>query len=197
MVRLGEKDIGQAANALARAFWNDAFMTFIAPDEGQRAEAAHFYFKFMLRYTLIYGEAYTTSPGFEGAALWLPSQYARMTPELIAEAGWEELEHKLGPEFVSRLILIGGATDTRHEYHIKSPHWYLAYIGIDPAFQGAGFAGKLIKPMLERFSVEALPCYLETNTPGNVPLYKHYGFYLLEEFSVPEAKLVFYAMLRG
>lgn len=196
MVKLEKKDIDRAAMTLTRSFWNDAFMIFLSPDEAQREKIAQGFFKFMLRYVLTYGEAYATSPNFEGVALWLPSQYAKMTTELIAPAGWQELSVQLGDECIGRLLLVNEPVDLKHEYHITNPHWYLAYIGIDPDFQGKGFANKLIRPMLGRFAVEAIPCYLETNTAKNVPLYEHYGFRLLEEFAVPQAGITFYAMLR-
>lgn len=196
MVRLEDKDIDRAAMVFTRSFWNDRFMVFLASDETQREKFALCFFKFMLRYVILYGQAYASSLNFEGVALWLPSAYAKMTPELMVKAEAEELECQLGDDFIARLRLLNDFVDAKHESHISSAHWYLAYIGIDPDFQGAGFASKLIKPMLEKFTASHLACYLETNTTKNVGLYEHYGFVLLEEFVEPQSGIKFYAMLK-
>lgn len=197
MIRLEEKDIDRAAMTLARSFWNDLFFIYLSPDEAQRTEALCSFFKFMLRYVILYGEAYATSADFEGAALWLPSKYARITPELAAKVDNEEIKRYAGEEFLARLNLVNDYVDAKHAAHISTAHWYLAYIGIDPDFKGKGFASKLLKPMLEKFSANGIPCYLETNTPGNVPLYEHYGFKVIEDYSVAQAGLAFYAMLKN
>ncbi len=196
MIKLEEKNIDRAAEMFTRSFWKDPFLVYLAPDEKQRVKLGSDFFKFMLRYTIMYGEAYTTSQNFEGAALWLPSQYASITPALAAKAGKEELERSVGDDFMARLNLVNGYADEKHTTHISAPHWYLAYIGIDPDFQGKGFGSKLINPMLERFSADWLPCYLETSTKINVSLYEHFGFRLIEEYIVPQTRLTFYAMLR-
>ncbi|MDD5568701.1 MAG: GNAT family N-acetyltransferase [Candidatus Omnitrophica bacterium] len=196
MLRLQEKDIDSAAEVFVRSFQNDPFAVFLAGNEPQRGEIMFLFFKFMLRYAFFYGEAYATSPHFEGAAVWLPSRYAKMTPELINKAGGEVLCSKPESDFIERMRSLNELVDAKHEQHILIPHWYLAFIGIVPDFQGAGFAGKLIKPMLERFSADGLPCYLETNNARNVAFYEHYGFRLLEEYKAPQAGLTFYAMLR-
>lgn len=197
MIRLEEKDIGRAANTLVHSFWNDAYVRFLAADEAEREKIMPHFFEFALRYGILYGRAYAVSPNFEGAAIWLPSQYAKMTPELMDKAGAEELYSQVGEDFVARVRPVDEFVQAKHEQHISIPHWYLAFIGIDPDFQGKGFAGKLIKPMLEEFAKSGLPCYLETNTKKNVAIYEHYGFRVLEEFKVPLADLTFYAMLKN
>jgi len=156
-----------------------------------------YFFKFVLRYGILYGQAYAASPNFEGVTIWLPSQYAKMTPELMDKAGVEELYSQLGEDVIVRIRPVDEFVQAKHEQHISAPHWYLAFIGIDPDFQGAGIASKLIKPMLEEFAKSSLPCYLETNTKKNVAIYEHYGLRLLEEFKVPLVDLPFYAMLKN
>jgi len=197
MIRLEEKDIARAAKVLVRSFWNDSYVVFLAPDESQREKIMPHFFEFVLRYGILYGQAYATSLNFEGVAVWLPSKYAKMTLELMSKAGVEELYSRVGENFVARVRPVDEFVQAKHEQHISTPHWYLAFIGIDPVFQGAGFAGKLIKPMLEGFAASSLPCYLETNTKKNVAIYEHYGFQLLEEFKAPLIDLTFYAMLKN
>jgi len=75
---------------------------------------------------------------------------------------------------------------------------FMFTIGVDPAFQGRGFTGALIKPILQRLDRERLPCYLDTHDPKNISLYEKYGFEVVEESKIPETNihLYAYAMLR-
>ena len=63
-------------------------------------------------------------------------------------------------------------------------HMYLMAIGVDPAHQGKGHGGRLIREMLTRCDALGKPLYLETVTEGNVRLYEHFGFEVLERIVV-------------
>ena len=195
LLRLEEKHIEPAAKVLARAFHNEPLKIYLYPDGKIRDEMAVDFFVFMLRYVIMYGEAYATSPNMEGVAMWLPSEYAKMTPELMAKAGMDKLQVNIDKDFMARIKPIYDFIDKKHAQHVPFQHWYLAFIGVDPDFQGKGFAGKLIKPMLSRFRRENIPCYLETQIERNVDIYTHYGFKLLEKYYVLDTGLYFYAML--
>ena len=72
----------------------------------------------------------------------------------------------------------------------------LQTVGVDPQFQGKGYAGKLLRSMFARIDEEGLPCYLETLDEANIQLYEHFGFTVVERSTVPETKLTNWAMLR-
>ena len=91
---------------------------------------------------------------------------------------------------------LGQYVDAVHSRLIPFKHWFLQAIGVDPQFQGRGYASKLLRPMLSRIDEEGLPCYLETLEGQNVRLYEHFGFKVLEESNVPNTNLTNWAMLR-
>jgi ribosomal protein S18 acetylase RimI-like enzyme len=80
-------------------------------------------------------------------------------------------------------------------YHPAEPHWYLPMIGVDPGRQGKGYGSALMQHALIRCDRESKPAYLETSNPRNVPLYKRYGFELLDTFQIGSSPSVF-PMLR-
>ena len=43
---------------------------------------------------------------------------------------------------------------------------------------------------------EKMVAYLETNKEANVGLYRHYGFDLMKEETIPKSPVVHYAMVR-
>ena len=92
--------------------------------------------------------------------------------------------------------LLGEHIDAIHKRLAPFRHWFLQAIGVDPRFQGKGYAGKLLRPMFSRIDAEGLPCYLETLDETNVLLYEHFGFRVVEKSTVPETELTSWAMLR-
>ena len=83
-----------------------------------------------------------------------------------------------------------------HQKIINFPHWYLSPIGVDPIYQGKGFASKLMKSMLMRLDKDKIPCFLEAQTKKNVEIYQHYGFEVVGETTIPLANIPHWVMLR-
>ena len=74
--------------------------------------------------------------------------------------------------------------DKIHKRHMNGPHWELLIVGVDPALQGRGRGSALVRDGLARADDSGLPCYLNTNTPANLPFYGHLGFTVLEQASL-------------
>jgi GNAT superfamily N-acetyltransferase len=64
------------------------------------------------------------------------------------------------------------------ELHPAKPHWYLAFVGVDPAFQSGGVGRKLTAPVLKIADREGTLCYLETPFPRTHAFYGRQGFEL-------------------
>ena len=91
---------------------------------------------------------------------------------------------------------IGEYIDSVHMRLAPFKHWYLCILGVDPRFQGKGYAGKMVRAMLARIDKEGVPCFLETMTEKNVSIYEHLGFRVLEKSAIPKTNLTNWAMLR-
>ena len=72
----------------------------------------------------------------------------------------------------------------RHHPH-DPPHWYLDYIGVEPAGQGRGLGSKLLAPMLARCDVERRGAYLNAGSPRSRDLYLRHGFVVRSELRLP------------
>ena len=75
-------------------------------------------------------------------------------------------------------------------------HWYLLILGVDPQYQGKGYASQLLNGMLKDTDEEGVSCYLEAEGSNNVSMYKHFGFKVVDEYTVPNTKVELTAMLR-
>ncbi|WP_298669676.1 N-acetyltransferase [uncultured Methanofollis sp.] len=195
LLRLKKDQIGPAAEMLARAFGQDPKMDYFAPDEEKRLEIARHHFEFLLRYGLIYGEVYTTSPHLEGVAVWLPAKKVEITLWRALRAGLFRFRKGVGKDALERILSFSEYVDSLHRRHMPGPHHYLFFIGVDPTHQGKGYASRLIRPMLDRLQREGLPSYLVTQNEQNVALYEHYGFRVIEKSLVPGTEVGNWAMV--
>lgn len=69
-------------------------------------------------------------------------------------------------------------------------------MGVDPLYQGKGYASMLIRAKLRELDNQNLPCYLNTQNEDNVPIYEHFGFELVGIVPVPNSNFFYYGMLR-
>lgn len=195
-VRMGKEKVKQATNTLSRAFRNDELYSYIIPDEVKRNSILPLIFEFRIRYGLSYGEVYASSSEVEGLAIWIPNKNIEMTLWRIAKCGGISLFLKAGKSTMKRLFDLAEYASEIHKKHANFPHWHLSPIGIDPIFQGKGYAGILLSSKLKKIDEEHLPCFLETQSEKNVLIYKRYGFKIVEEGKIPGTKLPHWAMLR-
>jgi predicted N-acetyltransferase YhbS len=65
------------------------------------------------------------------------------------------------------------------------PHWLLDQIAVEPAAQGRGIGGAMLRFAIKRAERHRLPLCLETAVPGNVPLYGRFGFRVMREADAP------------
>jgi GNAT superfamily N-acetyltransferase len=82
----------------------------------------------------------------------------------------------IGPRWTWRLARVDSYMLERH---IHDPHHYLYVLGVDPSHQGRGLGGTLLRSLSARADAAALPVYLETDDPNNVPLYERFGYRVL------------------
>lgn len=196
LVRLERSQIKSAGAMLARAFYDDPLSVYLIPDGSRRGKLLPYIFEFSTRFGVLYGEVYTTSHNLEGVAVWLPSEKADMTLRRVMRNGGLSLLPKLGEDLIQRLPALNSISSLRKR-HAPFRHWYLLLLGVDPLFQGKGYAGNLLRAMLARLDDEHLPCYLETQNGKNVAIYQHYGFKVVAEVLVPGTEIALWAMLRG
>ena len=196
LFRLSKAQVKPAARVLARVFQDEPAYMYLSPDDSKRKRNLHYHFALRLRCAIAYGEVYATSPDMEGIAMWLPSEYARMTRWASIRGGGFSVVLNLGMQSTLRQSSTNNFIRSIQAKHAPFQHWYFASIGVDTAYQGKGYASALIKPMLARIDSEHLPCYLETQKANNVSLYQHYGFEVVNEASIPGTGLTNWAMLR-
>jgi GNAT superfamily N-acetyltransferase len=165
-------DVRPLAAVLGRAFEDDPPFVWMLPDARTRQARAGRLFGTVVRTeALALGavEVACVDGVIVGATIWYPP--GRWTPgvQLRTLLGFiRALGRRLGPAAALEQALVRA--------HPRDPHWYLFAIGVDPAHQGSGVAGMLLRSRLTHCDQTGEPAYLESSKLANVPLYQHFGF---------------------
>ena len=132
------------------------------------------------------GTAYCT-PGYTGAALWLPPGVQPDEEVMVAL-----IESTVAEQDQEAMFAV---FEQMGSYHPAEPHWYLPLIGVDPSQQGKGHGSALMRHALAACDRDGTPAYLESSNPSNIPLYRRHGFELLATIQVGSTPPIF-PMLR-
>jgi ribosomal protein S18 acetylase RimI-like enzyme len=195
IIRLHSHQQQAAAGVLARAFFNDPLMRYYLPDLARRERVMPYIMRVGLRYSLFYGQVYTTA-GLEGMACWLPPGQSGMAILGLLRASLGVLPPNLGWEAFHRIRQVEPAIDRIHHACVPGPHWYLMLLGVEPACQGQGIGGRLIARMLATARAAGLPCYLETMTELDVAFYRKHGFKVVFETEMQPGNLHVWMLIK-
>ena len=190
------QDLPVLAEKLGRAFEGDPICRYVFPEEEPRRQRARHFYELVMRVSFRRGWVFAPSEELEGAACWLPPHREHPGAWQYFLAGALITMLRTGPGAMARIESIGKILDERHRKFAPEPHYYLACLGTAPEHRGRGFAGKLVRPMLELCDREGMPLYLETHNAANPPLYERFGFKTMDESPIPETDMTQWSMLR-
>jgi ribosomal protein S18 acetylase RimI-like enzyme len=186
---------GEAADVLARAFENDPGARLLYPPR-RRIPALRTRFAAMLercgRDTIL---ALATGPiRVVGCVVW-------SRPDRPHRSGWNSDRRDLVHETVRNPVAafrmaIAGPWLTRLERRCRpAGAWSVHAVGVDPALQGRGIGGELMRLLTADLDRAGASCYLETAAPRNIGFYSRYGFRIAGE-TTPPASVRTVAMTR-
>jgi ribosomal protein S18 acetylase RimI-like enzyme len=195
--RLTVSDTPRASQMLARAFRNDPLVSYFLPTVSRRELLLLRFYRWLLRYGLLYGEVHAPSPNLEGLAVWLPAEEGHREQLKMARTGALILPFTVGPRFFLRSWRYAEHVGRLRHRHIPLPHFYLQMLGVNPECQGQGHATRLLRSMLERLDREKTACCLDTGNRANIGFYERFGFHVAEESHVPGTNVDCWLMVRG
>lgn len=197
LVPVAGKYIRPAAATLAKAFQDYPVSAFFEPDAARRKKRQPGVFRMVLRSALVYGEVYAASPAMEGVAVWmLVDKRQKPRKRGLSIGKWFAGIFQDREQREKQQAFFNYSHNVRDRI-MPERYWYLQILGVDPAYQGKGYADRLLKPMLARADREGLPVFLETQEEKNVALYEHFGFTVVEEGMIPGSGVKSWAMVRG
>jgi ribosomal protein S18 acetylase RimI-like enzyme len=179
------EDHWRAVATLSEAFHHDPVFEWVYPDESHRGTAVAHFFSVVVEQFATRREVRTT-PNIDGVALWLPPG-EELLPEAVAEPIIGELVQGAGPA-ADRLVEVFTLLDAHHPHE---PHWYLGFLGVQPALQGLGIGSALMQATLVGADALGEPAYLEATSYENRRLYERHGFEVVRELPLPGGPSLF------
>ena len=173
--------------SLARAFHDDPLFNFCFPTTSSRRVACSASCRRTSRTRSRSGRSGSRagrSDAVAGAAVWLPpGAYPRGTRRDLGQLA--RMMPGSGTGIGPRVPAVMRLLRRIDEVHPPERQWYLAVLGVDPLFQRTGAVARCSNRCSRSLRHRgALPAYLETQKPENVPYYRTFGFELVQELDV-------------
>jgi GNAT superfamily N-acetyltransferase len=179
--RLTRGDREPAAQALARAFWDDPLTNYWWPGDNHRRTMLPILMRGGIQLAGPHEECFTAEESPVGGALFLPPGRSKLPMtsvfRVMAPNIW-----RWRPAELFRFISTLDEFEKKHDAQLEAPHWYLMLLGVDPPRQGQGLGGTLMSDVLKRADIAGQDVYLETQKARNVPFYRKHGFEVVENF---------------
>jgi GNAT superfamily N-acetyltransferase len=173
---LTEADSEEAVAVLVHAFMPDPIFSHLFPRVSDRAGVFAAFFGALVAINRPLGHVYIARHGraLVATAVWRPLDAPEPSePEQVLER--EAVRRVEAIDFDTAQVLVQGF-ESLEAGHPRDPHWYLCFVGVDPALQGQGIGARLLAPVLRDADTSGTLCYLETPFPRTHPFYQGLGF---------------------
>jgi|HubBroStandDraft_5_1064220.scaffolds.fasta_scaffold01343_7 GNAT superfamily N-acetyltransferase len=189
-------DVQLTGEVLANAFRGYPFFEYCLGDADNYARTAPRMFASFVRWTILYGKAWTT--------IDLNAVALRRPPGTQNIGTWNALRSGLAFTFLSMDIAtrrrFGRAAPIVEETHKSimgaQPHWHCWMMGVLAARQGTGVGRQLMRYTFEQSDRAGLPCYLETFSESSVRVHESQLYSIRKAIAIPDTPLTLYAMVR-
>lgn len=172
-----------AADDLALYLLNSDDMASLSQEEKWKLHVD--IFQYMVAAHCLNGEVHVIGPDHEGVALWMPPGKNIDDWWTVIRSGMWRLYFQLSAEgrkrYYDELLPLLHHTKAEILGERDDNAYYLVYLGTKPHARGRGYAGKLLRTMIERADAENRPVYLESSSLANNAYYAKWGFVVKRE----------------
>lgn len=175
------QSLRQAAQLLGRAFVNEPVSAAVYRNFSSLRRTLALTNDFSAELSVCIQRGYPLQVEKDGEILAVAAIYPPGTYPLPALESWLLL---------ARSVFRNGFYDIRNwlrwlaeteKNHPTSAHYYVAFIGVEPAVQGQALGSMLLRHLANRADVERVGCYLESADPHIIPFYQRFGYEILME----------------
>lgn len=166
-------DIVPLTRLFTEAFMDDPVFDYMVRSGERRTAALNAFFSAMFSARDIpHNEVWMSDDG-SACISWLPSDASRGATglQIIKWLPW--CYRVFGFRRLSRGLAMQEAME---KHHPNEPHFYLAFVAVDPAFHGAGLGSRILRATLDKIDSAGLPAYVENSRERNTPFYRRAGF---------------------
>lgn len=174
MLKVSQATIPQAAQILARGFFDDPMFSSLFPEQNNRLDALAAFFEVFLGDSVRRGEV-SLAPNKEGAIAWYPSN-VRVFDDRFDRVLAELTEVAMtfgGLSAAERFEQIGSQIE---KFEPEQAYCEIILFALVPEARGKGIGGDLLSPVLNHADEQQVGCYLVSSNPRNISFYERQGF---------------------
>jgi GNAT superfamily N-acetyltransferase len=161
-------DVQTVARLLTRVFDPQPPNRWLVPDPELRFPAMEEFFGTLTEHAAAgAGLVHLTEDG-HAAAVWFDRTTEASEPPGYAE----RIKAAAGP-YADRFAELDEAFDAVHP---ADPHWHLAFVAVDEAYQSRGYGAAIMNHTHARLDERGIPVYLEATLPRNQAGYYRHGY---------------------
>jgi GNAT superfamily N-acetyltransferase len=191
-----QADVDPAGEVLASAVRGYPFFEYCLGDADNYERMAPRMFASFVRWTMLYGKAWTTND--------LNAVALRRPPGTRSMGFWNTFRSGLAFTFLRMDHVtrrrFGRAAPIVEETHKSimgdQPHWHCWMMGVIPSCQGTGVGGRLMRYTFEQSDRAGLPCCLETFSESSVRVHESQFYSIRKAIAIPDTPLTLCAMVR-
>lgn len=158
-------------NILSEAFDTNKSVNYVVRQDKLRHTRIRRLMEYSFHLCIQFGEVWISDDNHACALLLLPDAKRFTLHSLL----WD-LKLALSVIGLKRISLVLKRESMIKSHHPKKPICHLWFIGVNPAMQGKGIGGDLIRDVIRRCEDKNRPIYLETSVDRNLPWYISFGF---------------------
>ncbi|HEX7671619.1 MAG TPA: GNAT family N-acetyltransferase [Polyangiaceae bacterium] len=184
-----------AAGVLARAFRDNPGMVAVLPDltDSDRLGLLEPCMLGFVKSMFRYGTVEVVKEGGAIVAVALAFRPGEFPPPFFATIVQAGGPIRAGLGAALRFARIDHEMRKRHPHY---PHFYLWFLGVEPARQGQGLGSLLLRSLSGKAEADGVPCYLETDKASSVKLYERHGYRVEAEEVLPSVEVRLWFMRR-
>ena len=191
-----KRDIKRVIETLVQAFSDDPLTEYFIPEPERRSKFLPRYFNYRVQNGLIDGKIVATSDDIEGVVILTQSEDRKKFSWTRAiRTGGIGLYRIAGSENVKKMLEVESYVFSKRDECISEPYLYLGSLGVHPEQQGKGLGSKLVRYALELSRSQGILCVLDTQDEGLVQMYSHFGFEVVNSFTVPKTDIPQWVMI--
>ncbi|HBP15401.1 MAG TPA: hypothetical protein DD457_09355 [Gammaproteobacteria bacterium] len=179
---LESQDARELSLVLAHAFEEDPLMSWIFKEAKFRVTLVQAWMRFELQSAMAMSTSWVSVDDDEIVAgtIWAPPGR-----DLHEGGSFRQLWYLVLGANPERAGELGEGLSLLGEMHPDEPHFYLNTVGVKPDLTGRGYGAAIVQHTLDIADRDGHPCYLESTSRRNLPLYERLGFEVVNEIAMP------------
>jgi ribosomal protein S18 acetylase RimI-like enzyme len=171
MRKAEESEKSLAVDILSDSFESNRSVNYVVKQDANREARIRGLMAYSFDVCRAFGEVWFSEDKQACALILLPDKKRTTLSSII----WD-IRLATGVIGIERVAQVLGRESKIKAFHPKEPFAYLWFIGVKPAAQNSGIGSALLDELINKYTNEGRPIYLETSVDRNLPWYRKHGF---------------------